>query len=367
MKVRFLDLKANYPSVKDDILRAFGDIIENSAFVSGRYVVEFEESFAKFIGSKYCIAVNNGTSALYLSLLAHGIGKGDEVIIPVNTFIATAEAISLVGATPVFVDNEEGSYNIDICKIEDRINPRTKAIIPVHLYGACAFMDSIMACAKKHKLIVIEDACQAHGASCNGTKAGNIGDSAVFSFYPGKNLGAWGEGGAIVTSDEEIAKRLLLLRNHGSKVKYHHELVGGNFRMSEFQGAVLSVKLPYLELWNKQRRKNAALYHELLQGNRKVILPVVLPDSNPVWHLFVIRVLNRETLIGHLQKNSIETGIHYPVPLHLTPAYSYLGHKKGDFPVAEKFSNEIVSLPMYPELGEEEIRYVADTINEFLR
>lgn len=366
-EVKFLDLKANYPLVRGEISNKFEEIIDGSSFVSGKYVSEFEKEFAKFVGAKHCIAVDNGTSALYLTLLAHGVGKGDEVIIPVNTFIATAEAISLVGATPVFVDNEEGTYNINVSKIENCITPLTKAIIPVHLYGTCASMDEVVSCAKKHGLLVIEDACQAHGASYNGTKAGSIGDSAVFSFYPGKNLGAWGEGGAITTSDDAVAQKLRSLRNHGSKIKYQHEIIGGNFRMSEFQGAVLSTKLPYLESWNEQRRKNAALYTQFLGGNKKIILPLIPINSVPVWHLFVIRVSDREALAAHLQEKGIGTGIHYPVPLHLTPAYSYMGHTKGEFPFSEKFCDEIISLPMYPELSEKEIRYVADTINDFLQ
>lgn len=366
-EVKFLDLKANYPLVRGEISNKFEEIIDGSSFVSGKYVSEFEKEFAKFVGAKHCIAVDNGTSALYLTLLAHGVGKGDEVIIPVNTFIATAEAVSLVGATPVFVDNEEGTYNINVSKIENCITPLTKAIIPVHLYGTCASMDEVVSCAKKHGLLVIEDACQAHGASYNGTKAGSIGDSAVFSFYPGKNLGAWGEGGAITTSDDAVAQKLRSLRNHGSKIKYQHEIIGGNFRMSEFQGAVLSTKLPYLESWNEQRRKNAALYTQFLGGNKKIILPLIPINSVPVWHLFVIRVSDREALAAHLQEKGIGTGIHYPVPLHLTPAYSYMGHTKGEFPFSEKFCDEIISLPMYPELSEKEIRYVADTINDFLQ
>ncbi|MGB2580224.1 MAG: DegT/DnrJ/EryC1/StrS family aminotransferase [Minisyncoccia bacterium] len=366
-EVKFLDLKANYPLVREEISHKFEEIIDGSSFVSGKYVLEFENEFAKFVGAKHCVAVDSGTAALYLALLAHGIGEGDEVIVPVNTFIATAEAVSLVGAVPVFVDNEESTYNIDVSKIEGSITARTKAIIPVHLYGTCASMDEIITCAQKHGLLVIEDACQAHGASYKNAKAGSIGATAAFSFYPGKNLGAWGEGGAVTTSDDTIAQKLILLRNHGSKIKYQHEIIGGNFRMSEFQGAVLSTKLPHLESWNEQRRKNAALYAQLLGENKKVVLPLYPNDSVPVWHLFVIRVSNREALMAHLQEKGIGVGIHYPVPLHLTPAYSYMRHAKGEFPVAEKLGGEIVSLPMYPELSEEDIKYVSDTINEFLQ
>jgi dTDP-4-amino-4,6-dideoxygalactose transaminase len=367
MNIKFLDLKAGYPLYKEEVVQKFDEIIGNTAFVSGKYVAEFEAAFARFVGAKHCVAVNNGTSALYLSLLAHGIGKGDEVIIPANTFIATAEAVSLTGATPVFVDNDESTYTIDVNKLEEYITSCTRAIIPVHLYGSCAAMDEIKACALKHKLIVIEDACQAHGASYKNLKVGSIGDSAAFSFYPGKNLGAWGEGGAVTTSNDDIAQRLRLLRNHGSEIKYQHEIIGGNFRMCEFQGAVLSMKLPYLEQWNEQRRGNARIYMELLGDNKKIILPVTPPHSIPVWHLFVVRVQNRDAFVSHLQEKGIGTGIHYPTPLHLTPTYAFLGHKRGGFPIAERTGDEIVSLPMYPELPKEDIRYIAETINKYLQ
>lgn len=367
MEIKFLDLKAQYPLIKDEILKKFDEIIENSAFISGKYTQQFEEEFAKYLGVKYCVAVNDGTSALYLALLAKGIGFGDEVLVPVNTFIATAEAVSLTGARPVFIDINEGTYNIDISKIEEKITDKTKAIIPVHLYGQCADMDPILEIAKKYKLIVIEDACQAHGAEYKGRKAGSMGDCGAFSFYPGKNLGTWGEGGAVVTNNSELAGKIMLLRNHGSKVKYQHDIVGGNFRMSEFEGAVLSTKIRYLDKWNEGRRGNAEVYLKLLAGKKAIALPVASAENVPVWHLFVVRTVTRDKFTEFLRGNSIQTGIHYPIPLHLCEAYSHLGYKLGDFPIAERVCKEIVSLPMYPELSEEEIRYVADTINEFLQ
>lgn len=368
MKIKFIDLSAQYGLIKNEILEKFQNIIQNTSFVSDKYTAEFENDFSRYIGTDRCIAVSDGTSALYLALWSLGIGAGDEVILPVNTFIASAEAVSMLGASPIFIDVDERTYNIDVQKIEQKITIRTRAIIPVHLYGQCADMDSILAIAKKHNLFVVEDACQAHGAEyIGGRKAGSIGDCAAFSFYPGKNLGAWGEGGAITTSNAKLSEKSLLLRSHGSRVKYVHEIIGGNFRMDEFQGAVLSVKLKYLKAWNNLRRENASLYKELLKENNKVILPYVAAGNNPAWHLFVIRAQNRDGLIKYLSDNDIQTGIHYPTPLHLTGAYQYLGLGMGSYPVAEKIANEIVSLPMYAELPKEHVERVANAINEFYK
>lgn len=364
-KIKFFDLKYQNDLIMTKVREKFQDIITNASFVSGKYVKEFEYSYADYIGVKHCLAINNGTNALFLTLLAEGIGVGDEVIIPVNTFIATAEAVSLTGARPVFVDVDKKTYNIDPYKIKEKITRKTKAIIPVHLYGQCAEMDSILQIAKKYKLIIIEDACQAHGAEYKGRKAGSIGKCAVFSFYPSKNLGAWGEGGAIVTNDDTLAEKVRLMRNHGSRNKYYHELIGGNFRMSEFQGAVLLTKFKYLDKWNERRNKIAKLYLELLKGNKNIILPYVDNKNKHIWHLFVIRVKKREGFIKYLKENGVETMIHYPFPLHLTKAYKYLGYREKEFPIAERLAEEIVSLPMYPELKKEEVFYIVNVINQY--
>jgi dTDP-4-amino-4,6-dideoxygalactose transaminase len=367
--VKFLDLKAQYPLIKEEILSRINSIVENSAFVCGKQVKEFEDAFASYLGVKHCIAVNNGTSALLLTLMANKIGPSDEVILPVNTFIATAEAVSLVGATPVFVDINEKTYLIDPGKIEGKINKKTKAILPVHLFGQCADMDAIDKIAEKHKLLVIEDACQAHGSLYKGKKAGSLGICAAFSFYPGKNLGAWGEGGAVTTNNDKIAEKIRLIRDHGSKKKYCHEIIGGNFRIDEFQGAVLATKLKHLDAWNEKRRRNAEVYFKAFQSinnlkTKGIILPSVEKHNIPNWHLFVIRAKNRDSLIEHLGKNNIQTGIHYPFPLHLTEAYKARGYSKGDFPIAEKVQKEIISLPMYAELPEQHIKTVAAKIDE---
>jgi len=365
--VKFLDLKAQYPKIKEDILRKFDDIIDNTAFISGKYVQELEQSFAGYLGTKHCIAVDNGTNALLLCMLAHGIGAGDDVLVPTNTFIATAEAVSLAGAKPVFVDIREDTYLMDLKDAEKRITKKTKAIIPVHLFGQCMDMYSVNGFANRHKLIVVEDACQAHGAEFKGKKAGTFGRCAAFSAYPGKNLGTWGEGGMVVTDDDSIAEKIRLMRDHGSRKKYHHEIVGGNFRMSEFQAAVLSTKLKYLDEWNEGRRKNADIYAELLKGNPDIILPTVEENSRPIWHLFVVRIKGkgRDVMIEHLKKHGIQSGIHYPFPLHMTEAYGHLGYSRGDLPVAERVQDEIISLPMYAELEREDIDAVCEAIESF--
>lgn len=364
MEIKFLDLKKQYPLIKEEILDKFNDVINNSSFISSGYVKEFEFEFAKYCNTKYCICVNGGTSALYLALMAMGIGNDDEVILPANTFIATAEAVSLLGAKPVFVDVKEDSALIDFNEIENSITKKTKAIIPVHLYGQCADMNEIMKIAKKHKLTVLEDACQAHGAEYKNKKAGTFGSCAAFSFYPGKNLGAWGDGGAVVTNNKKLADKIYLLRHHGEIKKYHHNIIGGNFRINEFQGAVLSTKIKYLEEWNEKRRKNADLYLKYLENDK--VIPINTEKTNkPVWHLFVVKLKNRKKFMDYLKEKGIQSGIHYPIPLYLTKAYSHLTYKKGDFPVSEKLSKEIVSLPMYAELTKEEIKYISEIINNY--
>jgi dTDP-4-amino-4,6-dideoxygalactose transaminase len=364
MKVNFVDLKAQYQSIKPEIDSAIQDVISNTAFILGKAVADFEEKFAKYCRVKYSLGINSGTSALIMAMKALGIGEGDEVITTPNTFIATAEAISYAGATPVFVDIEEKSYNLDPARLQKVITDKTKAVIPVHLYGQPADMDPILEIAKKSGIAVIEDACQAHGAEYKGKRAGSLGKVGCFSFYPGKNLGAYGEGGGVTTDDEGIAQKVKMLRDHGSPKKFYHQYVGNNCRLEGIQGAVLAVKLKYLDQWNQARRKNADLYRRHLAGTG-VKLPQEMPYAKHVYHVFCIRVKNREKLIDFLSKKGIFTNIHYPIPIHLQKAYEFLGYKKGDFPVTEGCMDEILSLPMFAELTEEQIKYAADCIKEF--
>lgn len=368
MHVKFLDIQAQYPLIKDDVLKKFDDVFSTGNFIGmqgSKYLEEFEKQFASYCEVDFAIAASNGTSALWMTIYALGIGPGDEVIIPANTFMATAEAVSLVGATPVFVDLKHDSYDMDSAAIIASITKRTKAIIPVHMYGQCADMDTVSEIAKVHKLLVIEDASQAHGAKYKDRKAGSMGTAASFSFYPGKNLGAWGEGGAITTNDKKLAAKLRAIRNHGSTQRYKHDLIGGNFRLDELQSAVLAVKMNYIESWNTSRRINAELYMNLLKTNHQVVLPPIYENRLPVWHLFVIRVQDRNKFMEHLKQNNIESAIHYPTPLHLTDAYKHLGYKSGDIPTSELVQSEIVSLPMYAELTHREIKYVCDVINDY--
>ncbi len=364
MKVNFVDLKAQYQTIKPEIDSAIQDVISNTAFILGKAVSDFEEKFAKFCGVKYCLGINSGTSALIMAMKALGIGEGDEVITTTNTFIATAEAISYAGATPVLVDIEDKSYNMDPGKLEKAITKKTKAIIPVHLYGQPADMNPILQIAEKRKIPVIEDTCQAHGAEYKERKTGGLGRVGCFSFYPGKNLGAYGEGGGVTTDDEDIAQKVKMLRDHGSPKKFYHEYIGNNCRLEGIQGAVLAVKLRYLDRWNDGRRKNADLYRKYLKGT-DVGLPEEMPYAKHVYHVFCVRVKDRENLINFLKDKEVFTNIHYPIPIHLQKAYSFLGYKKGDFPVTEGCMDEILSLPMFAELTEEEVKYTADCIKEF--
>ncbi|MBN2091718.1 DegT/DnrJ/EryC1/StrS family aminotransferase, partial [candidate division KSB1 bacterium] len=352
MQVPFLDLKAQYLSIKDEIDAAIQNVLNDTAFAGGPYVAAFEKDFAPFCQTQYAIGVNSGTSALWLSLLALGVGPGDEVITVPNTFIATAEAISYCGATPVFVDIDEKTYNMNPALIEAAITSKTKAIIPVHLFGQMADMDPIMDIARAHKLYVIEDACQAHGAEYKGRRAGSIGDTGCFSFYPGKNLGAYGEGGAVVTNNSELDHKIRMLRDHGQSKKYYHTFIGWNCRLEGMQGAILKVKLKHLPEWNAARRKNAQLYHQLLQGISQIILPQEADYASHVYHVYAIRVKNRDAVIKSLGENGINCGIHYPVPVHLQEAYRFMNFKPGQFPVAEKCAEEYISLPMFAELNE---------------
>lgn len=358
IKVPFLDLRTQYDAIRDEIGHAIQRVLNDSAFISGPYVEKFEKEFAEFCGCRYAVGTSNGTSALWMSLLGLGIGPGDEVITVPNTFIATAEAISFSGAKPVFVDVDEQSYTMDPRLLERAINPRTKAIIPVHLFGQPADMDPILEVAKRHRLAVIEDACQAHGALYRGRSVGSIGAAACFSFYPGKNLGAYGEAGAVVTNDAELAEKIRTLRDHGQLRKYYHKVIGWNGRMDGLQGAVLSVKLAYLPAWNEARRRNAGVYACLLADREEIILPREMDYARHVYHLFVIRTRCRDDLKGYLAEKGIECGIHYPVPIHLQEAYRHIGIKKGAFPVAEKCAEEFLSLPMYPELTKKQIECV---------
>jgi dTDP-4-amino-4,6-dideoxygalactose transaminase len=366
MKVPFLDLKAQYASIKDEIATALQEVLDNTAFAGGPFVQQFEKEFASFCQCEFAIGVSSGTAALWMALLGMGIGPSDEVITASNTFIATAEAISFCGAKPVFVDVDEKTYNINPDLIESAITPKTKAIIPVHLFGQMADIDRIIEIARTHGLFVIEDSCQAHGAEYKGRRAGSIGDAGCFSFYPGKNLGAYGEAGAIVTNNAELAEKLRMFRDHGQGKKYYHSLVGWNARMDGLQGAVLSVKLKYLVAWNEARRRNAQLYNNLLANMDNLITPMEADYAKHVYHVYAIRTENRDALISTLAEKDIFCGIHYPVPIHLQEAYELLANKKGSFPIAEKCAEEFVSLPMFAELSQEQIQKVCREIKCFL-
>jgi len=360
--VPFLDLKAQYHTIKDEVNEAILSVVESCAYAKGPAVKDFQKNFAEYCGAKYAVGVANGTDALYLALRAVGIRPGDEVITTPDTFIATTEAITQSGAKIVFVDINPKTYNIDVSKIEEKITSKTKAIIPVHLFGQPADMEQILSIARKHNLKVIEDAAQAHGAFYNGKRVGTFGDVACFSFYPGKNLGAYGDGGAVVTNNQEIATQVEKIADHGSLKKYIHEIEGVNSRLDSIQAAVLNIKLKYLDQWNESRRKNAYIYNEMLKNVDGVTTPDELENTKPVYHLYVIQVKNRDGLQQKLTEAGIASGIHYPYPLHLTPAYEYLGLKKGSFPVAEKCADQFLSLPMYPELTELQIQKVYDAI-----
>ena len=359
--VSFVDLKAQYQTIKADVDAAIARVLENTSFVMGREVAAFEKAFAEYLGGQFCVGVNSGTAALQLALMANGIGLGDEVIVPSFTFFATAEAVSVLGANPVFVDIDPASYTVTAAAIEKAITARTRAIIPVHLYGQSVDLDPIIALAKKHNLHVIEDAAQAHGAKYKGRRVGALGDAGCFSFYPSKNLGAYGEAGAIVTNDKDLATQLRLLRDHGSTSKYVHKIVGHNFRMEEIQAAVLAVKLPHLDDWNNQRRAHAATYNQLLRESG-LVLPREMEYARHVYHVYAVQSDNRDELQKRLADAGIQSGVHYPIPIHLQPAYSSLGYKKGDLPVTEQLTKRVLSLPMYAELSEEQIANVVKTI-----
>ena len=401
MQVPFLDLKAQYKQIEAEVLPMIKEAMENSAFIGGPNVAGFEKEFAEFCQTKYCVGVNSGTDALRFALMAVGVGPGDEVITGPNTFIATTEAISQVGAVPVFVDVDDRTCNMDPEKLREfleekcifdpsihqlnqpvnsvnestqstcqPINQITKrpvrAVIPVHLYGQPADMDPIMEIAQKYHLAVIEDACQAHGARYKVKAAGTIGAAGCFSFYPGKNLGAYGEGGAVVTDDPEIAQKIRIIRDHGQQEKYIHEIEGYNGRLDAIQAGVLRIKLKRLKQWNRARQTHAALYDKLLGEIPAIRFAEVADFAESAYHLYVIMVNGRDGLQQFLAEKGIATGLHYPRPLHLQKAYEQLGYKTGDFPVAEKAAARLLSLPMYPELTRDQIEYVAACIKDFL-
>ncbi len=365
MKVPFIDLKQSYLSVKEEILKEVNEVLDNTEYILGPKVSAFERNFAKFHEVRFCYGTNSGTAANHLAIWALSIGIGDEVIMPANTFIATAWGATLCGAVPVFVDCDPDSYNINPDLIEEKITPKTKAIIAVHLYGQPANMDRIKCIAEKHKLFVIEDAAQAHSAEYKGQKVGGLGKIASFSFYPGKNLGAYGEGGAITTNDAALAYKIKLMRAHGSEEKYQHIMLGHNYRMEGIQGAVLGVKLKYLEKWFHERRKKACLYKKYLESVSEIKLPGESKNVKHSYHLFVVVVQNRNALQAFLKSRQIETGLHYPIPLHLQHCFKFLGYHGGDFPVSEFMSQTSLSLPIYPEITEDQIAYVAEQIKSF--
>ncbi len=364
LTIPFVDLKKQYQTIKDDVNVALQRVMENCDFVLGQAVKLFEEEFACFCESEYAVGVDSGYSALELILRAYDIGPGDEVITAANTFIATALAITNTGAKPVLVDIDPETYNLDPTKLETAITPATKAIMPVHLYGQTADMDPILKIARAHGLWVIEDAAQAHGARYKNKRAGNLGDAAAFSFYPSKNLGAYGDGGAIVTNDPVLAERIRMLRDLGMRVKYYHEIKGFNHRLDTMQAAVLRVKLRHIDDWNAARRYVARQYDEGLAD-----LPIYIPTApnwaEHIYHLYVIRTDNRDAMQGFLKEADIASGLHYPIPIHLQPAYQELGYQKGDFPITEKYAKEILSLPMFPELDSEAVCYVVNNIKAF--
>jgi dTDP-4-amino-4,6-dideoxygalactose transaminase len=339
-------------------MRAIEDVFDSMHLFLGPQLHAFEEEFAAYCGARYCAGVGNGTDALHLALRAAGVGPGDEVITVAHTFFATTEAIVMAGATPVFVDVHPETYLMDVSQVEQRVTPRTRAILPVHLYGQMVDMDPLMDLARRHNLVVIEDAAEAHGAEYRGRRAGSIGHLACFSFYYSKNLGAYGEAGAVTTSDPDLAHRVALLRDHGSEQRYHHSEYGFNSRMDEIQAAVLRVKLRYLDEWNARRREHAATYARLLADTR-LVLPCVAPERSHIWYVYVIRTDDRDGVCQKLADRDIGSGIHFPIPIHLQPACRSLGYVEGDLPDTERVAGEILSIPMYPELTEAQMEYVA--------
>jgi len=367
MNVPFVDLKAQYTTLKSQMDAAIQSVLDQTAFILGKEVTDFEQAFARYIGTKDAVGVCSGTDALEMALRAVGIGPGDQVITVPNTYIATCEAISQVGATIRWVEVDPHTYNMDPANIEAAITSKTRALLPVHLYGQPAEMGPIMDIAHKYHLKVIEDCAQAHGATYKGQPVGTFGDVACFSFYPGKNLGAYGDGGAVLTNSDEIADHVRLLRNHGQREKYVHLIEGYCHRLDNLQAAVLGVKLPHLDEWNTLRRKAALMYDELLAATPQVIAPYVSPDVEPVYHLYVVQVPDRDRVQAKLKADGIETGIHYPIPLHEQPAYASMGHRPEDFPISHALGPKILSLPMFPELNQAQIEYVVNRLSAAVR
>lgn len=363
--IPLVDLKAQYKTIKKEILSKVQEVLESCAFIQGKYVEDFETQYADLLNAKYCIGCSSGTSALFLGLKALGIGAGDEVITTPFTFTATAEAICNTEAKPVFVDIDPDTYNIDVSKIEKVITKKTKAIVPVHLYGNPVNMLLLIQIAKNYNLKVVEDCAQAHLATYRNKAVGTFGDIGAFSFYPGKNLGAYGDAGAVITNDKSLADRMRKLADHGRVQKYYHEIVGYNFRLDAVQAAVLIVKLKHICGWTKKRQRNAELYNNFLKENRQIKIPKAQDDGKHVYHLYVVQVSNRDKTINYLRKKGIMASIHYPLPLHLQKAFKFLGYKKGDLPVSEEVSKKVMSLPMYPELDERKIKFICDSLNGF--
>ena len=362
--IPFLDLKAQYASIKDEVDTAVLNVLASAQYILGDEVAAFEQEFADYCGVDHAVAVNTGTSALHLSLLAAGIGPGDEVLTVPLTFVATASAICYTGARPVFVDVEPVTLTMDPAKLEAAITPRSKAIVPVHLYGQMADMDAICAIAQRHGLAVIEDACQAHGAEYKGRRAGSIGLSGSFSFYPGKNLGACGEGGMVVTNDDQHAGTIRMLRDWGQSQRYHHVLKGYNYRMDGIQGAILRVKLRHLDAWTAARRTHAAHYSSLLERSAVVTAPVEVTDRRHVYHVYAVRSRRRADLQRCLREEGIQSGLHYPIPVHLQEAHLDLGYREGDFPESEAAAREVLSLPIYPEMTSQQVAEVVSAVEQ---
>ena len=364
MQVPLLDLKAQYAAIRDEVARAIDKVCESQSFALGPAVAEFEENVAAYCGSEFAIGVSSGTDALLISLMALGVEPGDEVITTPFTFFATAGSVMRVGAKPVFVDVDPDSFNIDPSAIEEKITEKTKAIIPVHLFGQIADMNAVTEIARRHRLAVIEDAAQAIGASNGGTTAGNFGDCGCFSFYPTKNLGCFGDGGLVTTNCEDTAEKIKILRNHGQDPVYFYKVIGGNFRLDGIQGAVLNVKLKYLDSWNDKRRHNAALYDGLF-ADSPVKTPRIEEDNVSIYHQYTVTVPERDTLQKFLADNRIGSAVFYPKPLHLQDCFAELGYKQGDLPIAERLCSEVLSLPVYPELSPEQIEYVAGIVLKY--
>ena len=367
LEVPFVDLDGLHAGLREEILAALGDLIDRSEFATGAAVGQFEQAFASSCGASECVGVSSGIDAVRLLLEAAGVAPGDEVIVPAMTFVATFAAVSQVGAIPVPADVSRDDYTIDPAAVEAAIGPRSRLLVPVHLYGQLADMTRIGATARGHRLGIVEDACQAHGAARNGHVPGRGTVGAAFSFYPGKNLGAMGDAGAVVTDDTEVAGRIRMLRVHGERAKYRHERIGWTARMDAFQAVVLTLKLPYLADWNAERRAIATAYSELLAGVGDLVLPRVAPESEHVWHLYVVRTGDPAALADHLRTRSIATGRHYPDPPHLTEAYAHLGHAAGTFPVAEELARTGLSLPIFPRMTQAQVEAVAAAVEEYFR